>query len=65
VYGWGISCSELGKYLLVLLVLLGGLVVSAALLGWVIHKAKGRDVRGRNVTTQGDGSDNAKDNPER
>jgi len=43
VYGWGLSWKEMGGYLLILLILLGGLIGTAALLGWVLHKLKTRD----------------------
>ena len=42
VYGWGLSWKEMGGYLLILLILLGGLIGTAALLGWVLHKLKTR-----------------------
>jgi hypothetical protein len=42
VNGWGLSWSELGGYLLALLVLLGGVIGLAALCGWLLHKLKGR-----------------------
>lgn len=42
VNGWGLSWSELGGYLLALLVLLGGVMALAALCGWLLHKLKGR-----------------------
>lgn len=38
VNGWGLSWSELGSYLLALMVLLGGLIGFAALCGWLLHK---------------------------
>ncbi len=40
VYGWGLSWKEMGGYLLVLLVFLGGLIGAAALLAWLLNKAK-------------------------
>lgn len=43
VNGWGLSWSELGGYLLALLVLLGGLIGVAALCGWLLHKLRARD----------------------
>lgn len=42
VYGWGLSWKEMGGYLLILLILLVGLIGTAALLGWVLHKFKTR-----------------------
>lgn len=42
VYGWGLSWREMGGYLLILLILLVGLIGTAALLGWVLHKFKTR-----------------------
>lgn len=45
VNGWGLSWSELGGYLLALLVLLGGVIGFAALCGWLLHKLmRRRDV---------------------
>lgn len=44
VYGWGLGWGEVGKYLLVLLILLGGLIGCAALFGWLLrHFMKWRD----------------------
>ncbi len=43
VYGWGLSWEEMGGYLLVLLVFLGGLIGMAAVLGWLLNKAKRRN----------------------
>lgn len=43
VYGWGLSWSELGSYLLILMVFLGALIAAAAALGWLLHKFKSRD----------------------
>lgn len=42
VNGWGLRWSEIGGYLLVLLILLGGVIGLAALCGWLLHKLKGR-----------------------
>ncbi len=38
VNGWGLRWSEIGGYLLVLLILLGGVIGLAALCGWLLHK---------------------------
>lgn len=38
VYGWGMEWSELGQYLLVLIILLGGLIGFAALMGWSLRQ---------------------------
>lgn len=43
VYGWGLSWKEMGGYLLVLLALLVGLIGAAALLAWLLNKAKRRN----------------------
>lgn len=43
VYGWGLEWQELGSYLLIILVFLGGLIGLAALLGWLLSKMKRRD----------------------
>lgn len=37
VYGWGLSWSDLAKYLLIIVVLLGGLIAFAALCGWLLR----------------------------
>lgn len=42
VYGWGMTWEKLGSFLLVLFVLLGGLIVIAACLGWLLNKIKRR-----------------------
>jgi hypothetical protein len=42
VNGWGLRWAEIGSYLLVLLVLLGGLIGLAALCGWLLRKLMGR-----------------------
>lgn len=38
VYGWGLSWREMGGYLLILLIVLGGLIGMAALCGWLLHR---------------------------
>lgn len=38
VFGWGLAWSELGQYLLILLILLGGLIGSAAVVGWLLRQ---------------------------
>jgi 4-amino-4-deoxy-L-arabinose transferase-like glycosyltransferase len=38
VFGWGLEWSELGQYLLILLILLGGIIGSAALMGWLLRQ---------------------------
>lgn len=38
VNGWGLRWSEIGGYLLLLLILLGGVIGLAALCGWLLHK---------------------------
>ncbi|EIK45841.1 hypothetical protein O59_001480 [Cellvibrio sp. BR] len=38
VYAWGLSWAELGAYLLVILVFLLGLIIAAALCGWILRK---------------------------
>lgn len=43
VYGWGLSWKEMAGYLLVLLALLVGLIGAAALLAWLLNKAKRRN----------------------
>lgn len=43
VNGWGLSWRDLGGYLLALLVLLGGLIIMAALCGWLLRKFMGRN----------------------
>lgn len=43
VYGWGLEWKELGSYLLVILIFLGGLIGLAALLGWLLNKVRRRD----------------------
>lgn len=49
VYGWGLSWKELGGYLLVLLTLLGALIGTAGLLGWLLHKYKTRSSKAENT----------------
>lgn len=48
VYGWGLRWSDLAKYLLIIVVLLGGLIASAALCGlflrWLMARSD-TDVR--------------------
>ncbi|HSX49860.1 MAG TPA: hypothetical protein VLF09_02810 [Cellvibrio sp.] len=44
VYGWGLEWQELGSYLLIILVFLGGLIGLAALLGWLLSKMRRRDI---------------------
>lgn len=53
VYGWGLSWEELGGYLLVIIVLLGGLIGIAALLGWLLHEFKSRN-KDRKAGSQSD-----------
>lgn len=38
VFGWGLEWGELGQYLLILLILLGGIIGSAALMGWLLRQ---------------------------
>lgn len=38
VYGWGMKWRELGQYLFVLLILLGGLLGAAAFIGWLLRQ---------------------------
>lgn len=45
VYGWGMTWEKLGSFLLVLLVLLGGLIAIAAFCGWVLRKIMRRGER--------------------
>lgn len=42
VYGWGLSWKDMGNYLLVILVLLVGLILLAAICGWLLRKLMGR-----------------------
>lgn len=42
VYVWGISWREIGGYLLVILVFLGGLIALAAVCGWLLRKIMAR-----------------------
>lgn len=43
VKGWGLSWREIGEYLVVLVVLLGGVIGLAALCGWLLHKLTNRN----------------------
>lgn len=43
VYGWGMTWEELGSYLLVLVILLGGLIAIAAFFGWLLNKIRRSD----------------------
>lgn len=52
VYGWGLSWREMGGYLLVLLVFLGGLIGAAAFLGWLLNKVKHHNKHTRQNTDQ-------------
>ncbi len=52
VYGWGLSWKEMGGYLLALLVFLGVLIGTAALLGWLLNKAKRRNKSTQKNTDQ-------------
>jgi Flp pilus assembly protein TadB len=38
VYGWGMGWGKLGQYLLILIILLAGLIGSAALIGWLLRQ---------------------------
>lgn len=38
VFGWGLEWSELGHYLLILVILLAGLIGCAALMGWLLRQ---------------------------
>lgn len=58
VYGWGLSWKEMGEYLLVLVIFLGGLISIAALFGWVLHKLRRRH---ENVNSSNSDERNSKD----
>lgn len=42
VYGWGLRWSDLGAYLLAIVLLLGGLIAIAALCGFLLRKLMAR-----------------------
>jgi hypothetical protein len=42
VYGWGLEWEDLGGYLLIIFIFLGGLIGLAALLGWLLRKLMNR-----------------------
>lgn len=42
VYGWGLEWEDLGGYLLIIFIFLGGLIGLAALLGWLLRKLMSR-----------------------
>lgn len=51
VYGWGLDWEDLGGYLLVILIFLVGLIVLAALLGWLLRKLMSRGENSHLATT--------------
>ncbi len=40
IYGWGLTWQQLFSFTLVLLVLLLGLVATAALVGWILYRLR-------------------------
>ena len=42
LWGWGVTWKDMGLYLLITVVLLGAIVGTAALAGWLLHKLRQR-----------------------
>ncbi|WP_331345813.1 hypothetical protein [Cellvibrio sp. UBA7661] len=61
VYGWGMSWKELGSYLIVLLSLLAGLIVVAAIFAWLLGKIRQNRGNQSDISTRSDSAQESED----